>query len=184
MSKLNNLRGFASWIVFALFPNSMVAEAALVGFGVALALFIIDRRRGTPFDAMVLDAATLFFFAALSVAGFAAPHASLGTWSSALSFGWLAIIAWSGIALGRPFTLAMARRRVSSDISELPAFQRSQVALSRLWAIVFTLVAALLIVCDLTHQGALLTLTIRLAGLTVGGHLTSRHIKAARLRIA
>ncbi|HEX4787478.1 MAG TPA: hypothetical protein VH372_03385 [Actinospica sp.] len=182
MSKLKNLRGFSSWIVFALFPNSDVAWAALAGLAVALVLFIQDRRRGIPLDALVLDLATMFFFAALSVAAFAAPHAPLGAWSSALSFGWLAITAWGTIALRQPFTLGLARQRVTREISERPAFRQSQIALTRLWAIVFTAISVLLVACNATHQSTVVTLAVRVAGLAVGANLTSRHIKASRQR--
>jgi hypothetical protein len=139
MSTLKRLRGFLSWIVFALFPNSMVAWAALAGLIISLVLFAQDRRRGIKLDALVLDVATLFFFAVLSVAAFADPHAPLGAWSSTLSFGWLGIIAWGSIAIGQPFTLGLARRRVDRDIWNRPAFKQSQAALTRLWAVVFTL---------------------------------------------
>lgn len=180
MSKLKNLRGFTSWIVFALFPNSEVAWAALAGLGITLVLLAVDRRGGIPLDALVLDVSTLVFFAALAGVAFAAPHAPLGTWSSALSFGWLGVTAWGSIPLGRPFTLGMARRRVSRDLFEQPAFRRAQTSLTRLWAIVFTTVAAVLAVCDAAHMGTVLTVTVRIAGLGVGAHLTSRRIKVAR----
>ena len=89
MSKVKNLRGFMSWIVFALFPNSEVAWAALAGLGITVVLLAVDRRGGIPLDALVLDVSTVVFFAALAVAALTAPHAPLGTWSGALSFGWL-----------------------------------------------------------------------------------------------
>lgn len=184
LSKLKKLRGFMSWIVFALFPNSEVAWAALAGLAIALVQFFQDRRRGTPLDAMVLDVATLFFFGVLSVTGFAAPHLPLGAWSSPLSFGWLAITAWGSIVLRQPFTLAMARQRVGREIWEQPAFVRSQFALTRLWAIIFTLTTALLAVCVPTHQSTVVTLTVRFGMLALGAHLTSRHIKESRRGMA
>lgn len=184
MIKLKRLRGFASWIVFALFPNSMVAWAALTGLVVSLVLFVQDRRRGIKLDALVLDIATLFFFAALGIGAFADPRAPLGTWSSPLSFGWLALIAWGSIAIGQPFTLGMARRRVARDVWEQPAFRRSQTALTRLWAIIFTLITVALAVCVSAHQSTVVTLAIRLGGLAIGAHLTARHISAARRRMA
>ena len=184
MSKLNHLRGYASWIVFMLFPDSEVSRAALAGLAVSLVLFTQDRRRGTRLDAMVLDIATMFFFAVLSITAFAAPHAPLGTWSSMLSFGWLAITAWGSIALRQPFTLGIARQRVPREISEQPAFKKSQTALTRLWATVFTAIALLLIVCNTDHQGSALTLTVRVGGLGVGAYLSSRQFQASRRRMA
>jgi hypothetical protein len=184
VSKLKILRGYMSWIVFALFPNSEVVWAALAGLTIALVLFVLDRRSGIPLDALVLDVSTLFFFAVVGITAFAAPHVPLGTWSGALSFGWLAITAWGSIALQQPFTLGMARQRVTREISEQPAFKQSQTALTRLWAIVFTATTVLLVVCDATHQGTVLSLTARLAGLGTGAYLTSRHIKASRQRMA
>lgn len=148
MSVLHKLRGFLSWIVFALFPNSMVAWAAFAGLAVSLVLFVQDRRRGIKLDALVLDVAALFFFATLSVAALADPRAPLGAWSSALSFGWLALVAWASISIGQPFTLGMARRRVGRDIWTQPAFKRSQTALTRMWAPNFTLITLALAVCD------------------------------------
>ncbi|HEY1698471.1 MAG TPA: hypothetical protein VGG75_01975 [Trebonia sp.] len=53
----------------------MVAWAGLAGLIISLVLSVQDRRRGIKLDALVLDVATLFFFAVLSVAAFAAPHA-------------------------------------------------------------------------------------------------------------
>jgi hypothetical protein len=184
MSVLKKLRGFLSWIVFALFPNSMVAWAALAGLAVSLVLFVQDRRRGIKLDALVLDVATLFFFAVLSVAAFADPRAPLGAWSSPLSFGWLALVAWGSIAIGQPFTLGMARRRVGRDIWGQPAFRRSQTALTRLWAIDFTLITLALAVCVTTHQSTIFTLVIRIGGLAIGAHQTARHIKASQQRVA
>ena len=184
LNKLKKLRGFMGWIVFAVFPNSEVAWAALAGLLVALVLLVQDRRRRIPFDALVLDIATMCFFAALSATAFAAPHASLGNWSSALSFGWLALTAWGGIALRQPFTLGIARQRVSREISEQPAFKQSQIGLTRLWAVVFTVITILLVACNATHQGTALTLAVRVAGLAVGAFLSSRRIKASRQRMA
>jgi hypothetical protein len=184
MSTLKRLRGFLSWIVFILFPNSLVAWGALVALVISLVLFVQDRRRGIKLDALVLDIATLFFFAAMSVAAFADPHAPLGAWGSTLSFGWLGLVAWGSIAIGHPFTLGMARQRVGPDIWDQPAFRQSQTALTRLWAIIFTLITLALAVCVPTHQSTLLTLTVRFGGLAIGAYLTSRHIKAARERRA
>lgn len=180
MSRLKGLRGFARWIVFALFSNSMVAWAALAVFAVSLVLFVRDRRRGVKLDALVLDVATLIFFAALSVAAFADPRAPLGAWSSPLSFGWLALVAWGRIAIGEPFTLGMARRRVGRDVWGQPAFRRSQIALTRLWVVIFTFITLALAVCVSEHQSTLLTLAVRLGGLAVGAHLTARHIRRSR----
>jgi hypothetical protein len=101
-----------------------------------------------------------------------------------LSFGWLAITAWGSIALRQPFTLGIARQRVPREISEKPAFKKSQTSLTRLWAIVFTAIAVLLIACDAAHQGSALTLTVRVAGLGVGAFLSSRQIQASRQRMA
>jgi hypothetical protein len=169
-----------SWIVFSVFPNSMVAWAALAGLVISLVLFVQDRRRGIKLDALILDVATLFFFTALSVAAFADRHAPLGAWSSALSFGWLAIVAWGSIAIGHPFTLGMARRRVAREVSEQPGFKRSQTALTRMWAVVFTIITLALCVCVPEHVSTWVTIIVRFGGLAVGAHLTARHIKAAQ----
>lgn len=179
-SILKHVRGFLSWIVFMVFPNSMVAWAALAGLVVSLVLFVKDRRRGIKLDALVLDVATLFFFAALGIAAFADRHAPLGAWSSALSFGWLGVVAWGSIAVGHPFTLGMAKRREPREIWDQPSFKQSMVALTRLWAIVFTLITLALAVCVPTHQSTVLTVSVRFGGLAIGAYLTSRHIKAAR----
>jgi hypothetical protein len=122
----------------------------------------------------------LIFFAALSVATFADPRAPLGAWSIPLSFGWLALVAWGSIAIGKPFTLGMARRRVGGDVWGQPAFRRSKTALTRLWAVVFTLITLALAVRVSEHQSTLLTLGIRLGGLAIGAHLTARHIRRSR----
>jgi hypothetical protein len=184
MARLKYLRGYLSWIVFALFPNSAVTYAALAGLLVALLLFLQDRRRSVPWSAQVLDVSTMFFFLALSISAAAAPHAPLGTWSSMLSFGWLALTAWGSLAFGHPFTLGMALQSVTPEVAARPEFRRSHFGLTRLWAVAFTLIAAALALCDAAHQGAALTLAVRLIGLGVPAYLTARHVKGARARIA
>jgi len=116
----------------------------------------------------------------VSVTGFVDPHVPLGLWNSAMSFGWLGFIAWISIALGQPFTLGMPRLRVERDVWEQRGFREAQTVLTRMWAIVFTLIAVVLVACVSAHQGTMLTLTVRVVGLIIGAYLTSRHIKASR----
>lgn len=74
---MNYLRGFAPWIAFAFAFVSMLGWqwGALAGLVLGGWLLVQYRREGVAVDALILDASTVLFFAALTAWPSPAPAA-------------------------------------------------------------------------------------------------------------
>ncbi|QIS17188.1 hypothetical protein [Nocardia terpenica] len=137
-------RTFLPWIVLAVVSGFDYRAGATAGLAAALVLLVDDRRVGTAWDAMVLDLSSAAYMAVLTVLSWSAPNLALLHYGTALSFGWLAVTAWLGLAIGRPFTAGIARRSVSEFVAGTPLFRRVNVVITAAWAVCFTLDAATL----------------------------------------
>ncbi|MCX4093789.1 hypothetical protein [Nocardia sp. alder85J] len=139
-------RTFLPWILLAVVSGFDVRAGALSGLAAAVLLLIDDRRKGTPWDAMILDASSTLYMAVLSVLTLVAPHLAVLRYGTSLAIGWLAITAWTGLAIGRPFTMGIARRSVSEFVSSTPTFRRVNIVITTVWALCFTADAVVLAV--------------------------------------
>ncbi|MBF6333256.1 hypothetical protein [Nocardia transvalensis] len=137
-------RTFLPWIVLAVGSGFDIRIGAVGGLMTALVLLADDRRRGTGWDAMILDISSAIYMALLSALCFLATHAPLLQYGTSLAIGWLALTAWLGLAFGRPFTAAIARRNVSEFAATTALFRRINIVLTTAWALCFTLDAATL----------------------------------------
>ncbi|MEC3956175.1 hypothetical protein VMT65_24270 [Nocardia sp. CDC153] len=174
--------GFLPWIVIIPFPSDTMGWGALLGFLVAVAQLGLNRRRGTPVNAMILDFGSAAFLLALSVFGFLAPHSGLLAANDVLSFAWLALIAFASMAVGRPFTMGMARRQVPQNVWDSADFRRTHQAITRIWGISFAGLAVALGMVRIADLGIAVGLPVRLVGLAIPFVLTVRAVKAIRAR--
>ncbi|KZM68563.1 hypothetical protein AWN90_11950 [Nocardia terpenica] len=117
---------------------------ATAGLAAALVLLVDDRRAGTAWDAMLLDISSAAYMAVLTVLSWFVPNLALLHYGTALPLGWLAVAAWLGLAIGRPFTVGIARRSVSEFVAGTARFRRVNVTITAAWAVCFTLDAATL----------------------------------------
>src|SRR5437870_1140227 len=116
------LLGFSPWIAYG-----AVSAAASWRVGVIAAAFVqaalaavLVRRRQLD----VLAVGTLFFFVSMSVLALAAPYSSIHRWLAAISAGALTAISITSLLVGRPFTLAIARRTTPEALWEHAEFIR------------------------------------------------------------
>jgi hypothetical protein len=103
----------------------------------------------------MLDFGTIAYFTGLTLLAFADPGSPLRQYDGALSSAWLALIAWTGLAVRRPFTLGIARRRTSPGFWNAPGFLRINVIITLAWTVSFTYAAIAGYVCDADHAGVL-----------------------------
>lgn len=176
------LRGFIPWIVFAVIPSSAFAWAPAAALAIAVVLFFGQRRAGWAADALILEISTIAFFAGLSVAALAAPHAVPHGYAGVLSFAWLALTAWESLAARHPFTLGIARRSVPRDLWNRPEFLRVNVVITAVWAAAFTLTAAALAFCYLAGASTAVSVTFEAAGFLVPAAFTARYPKIVQAR--
>ncbi|MEU1980358.1 hypothetical protein [Nocardia sp. NPDC019395] len=138
-------RTFLPWIVLALASGIDHRAGALAGLATSAVLLIADRRSGRRFDELILDLSTALFMALFAVFALVRPHSPVLDYGTALAVGWLGVTAWLTLAVGRPFTLGIARRRVDEKIARTTIFQRMNVTITSVWAVCFTLEAVTLV---------------------------------------
>jgi hypothetical protein len=112
-----------------------------LGLAVAAALTLVMAVRGLHKGVIMWVGIVFFTFASVAVLGF--EHVWTMRHMGILAHGALAIGAWITLALGRPFTLEYAREHVAPALWNDPVFLRTNVFMTTVWAVVFTLGAGL-----------------------------------------
>ncbi|MGW7402904.1 hypothetical protein ACWGI9_04020 [Streptomyces sp. NPDC054833] len=174
---MSYLRTFLPWIVFAVLPSGDWQWAALAALLVAVALVAQQVRAGTGFDALIIELGSAVFFAVLAVVAFADPHSGVHDYSAALSSGTLAVIAGVSLAIGRPFTLGIAKRTTPPEVWKLKPFIRTNVVITAVWTAAFVLTAVVLAL--VAHAGDAHSTTatvIQIAGFVVPMVFTIRYV--------
>ncbi|MFE1170955.1 hypothetical protein [Streptomyces sp. NPDC058773] len=179
---MNYLRGFIPWLVFAGVSTAGWQWGALAGLATAVVLLIVDRAAGLSLDLRLLEYGTLVFFTALAVLAFARPDSALKLYGSALSMGWLALIAWVSIAVRRPFTMGMARRVAPPEVWHTRVFRHINVVLTAVWALSFTLCALAQAAASAYGWNAAFSILIQLAGFVLPARFTAAYPERVRAR--
>ena len=118
-----------------------IVPALCAGCAMAVALVVCERLRGAR-ETRVLEVGTAVLFGALALA---AAFMTQVTWSVglvrlAVDCG-LMLLVLAGIAVGRPFTLAIARTKVTPEVAASPAFLRRTRLIAAAWAGAFGVLA-------------------------------------------
>ncbi|WP_275463824.1 hypothetical protein [Streptomyces noursei] len=179
---MNYLRSFIPWLVFAGVSTAGWQWGALAGLVASVALLIADRAAGLDLESRLLEYGTIVFFTGLTAVAFARPDSGVEAYSSALSVGWLALIAWVSLAVRRPFTMAIARRMAPPEVWRTPLFRRINVAITAAWALSFTLSAAVQVVIAAYGFGAALSVLVQIAGFVLPLRFTAAYPDRARAR--
>ncbi|WP_369389969.1 hypothetical protein AB5J72_21725 [Streptomyces sp. CG1] len=174
---MSYLRTFLPWIVFAVIPSGDWQWGALAALVVAVALIAQQRRAGAGFDALVIEAGSAVFFAVLAAIAFADPHSGVHDYSAALSSGTLAVIAGMSLAVGRPFTLGIAKRTTAREYWTMKPFIRTNVIITAVWTGAFAVTAVVLAVLDhARHAHTTPAVLVQIAGFAVPMVFTVRYV--------
>ncbi|GGN65403.1 hypothetical protein GCM10011579_035790 [Streptomyces albiflavescens] len=185
---MSYLRTFLPWIIFAVLPSGSWQWAALAALVVAVAVIAQQVRAGVGFDALIIELGSAVFFAALAVIAFADPHSGLHDYSAALSSGTLAVIAGGSLAIGKPFTMGIAKRTTPREVWGLKPFIRTNVVITAAWTVAFALTALVLAV--VAHAGnahSTPATLIQIAGFALPMIFTVRyvaHVQAKAAKVA
>ncbi|MEV5593496.1 hypothetical protein [Streptomyces sp. NPDC052496] len=136
------LRGFLPWIAYGAVAWASWQWAALLALVLGSVLLFMDRADGWSPSLRVLEYGSLVFFAGITVLAFFRPDSGLRVYDGALSSGWLALVTWGSMAVRRPFTLAIARRKAPPEVWRTRLFLRINYVLTAAWAASFTFAAA------------------------------------------
>ncbi|TBO58597.1 hypothetical protein EYS09_16540 [Streptomyces kasugaensis] len=179
---MNYLRSFIPWLVYAGVSSIGWQWGALAGLVLAVVLLAADRAAGLSLETRVLEYGTIVFFAALTALAFARPDSGLQAYGSALSVGWLALIAWLSIAVRRPFTTAIARRMAPPEVWETPLFRRINTVLTAVWALSFTLTAIAQAIVSAQDLSLIFSVLVQAAGFILPIRFTAAYPERARGR--
>lgn len=143
---MSYIRAFIPWIVYAAVSSVGWGWAALAALLVSLVEIGRYLREGRSPDSLMLEMGAAVFFAVITATAFANPHAWVHEhhYETAAAYAALAIIAWGSVAIRKPFTLGLAKLDVPREFWDNPLFLRANMIISLIWALSFTLVAALL----------------------------------------
>ncbi|MGW0083280.1 hypothetical protein [Streptomyces sp. NPDC003393] len=174
---MSYLRTFLPWIVFAVLPSGSWQWAALAALVVAVAVIAQQVRAGVGLDALIIELGSAVFFAVLAAVAFADPHSGVHDYSAALSSGTLAVIAGISLAVGRPFTLGIAKRTTPREVWGLKPFIRTNVVITAVWTAAFALTAVVLaLVAHAGHGHSVSAVVIQIAGFVVPMVFTVRYV--------
>ncbi|MFE5737483.1 hypothetical protein [Streptomyces celluloflavus] len=179
---MNYLRSFIPWLVYAGVSSAGWQWGALAGLVLAVVLLAADRAAGLSLESRVLEYGTIVFFAALTALAFARPDSGLQAYGSALSVGWLALIAWLSVAVRRPFTMAIARRMAPPEVWETPLFRRINTVLTAVWALSFTLTAIAQAIVSAQDLSLIFSVLVQAAGFILPIRFTAAYPERARAR--
>jgi hypothetical protein len=136
------LLAFSPFLAFLVGERTLgVVPGLCAGALVAIALIVRERLRGAH-EVRVLEIGTAVLFGVLAAC---AVFMTGVTWSVGLvrlvvDCG-LMLLVLGGVALGRPFTLAFARAKVSPERAATPDFLRTNQLIATAWAVAFGVLA-------------------------------------------
>ena len=171
------LWGFLPWIAYGVVSALGWQWAAAIALVVAVVKLVRDRG-----SAQALDIGTVVYFAALTLLAFAAPDSPLQQHDGSLSSAWLALIAWTSLAVRQPFTLGIARQRTAPALWDTPVFRRTNTVITLVWTIAFTASAVAGFIAESSHAGLAVNVVIRVLGF--GAPMWFTHRYAAKVRQA
>jgi len=179
---MNYLRGFIPWIVFAAVSSVDWRWGALAALVSGCFLLVRDLGKGASTDSRILEISTVFFFAVLGAVSFLLPDSGLRHYGGALSLAWLALTAWATLAVGRPFTLGIARLSTPQEFWNTPVFLRVNTLITTARATAFTATAAAVAVCEQADSPVGVRIGCEVVGFLAPATFTRWYPKAVQAR--
>jgi len=180
---MSYLRGFVPWFVFAAVSTVGWQWGALAALVVGARLLMQDRARRIPANSLVLEISSLGYFVVLTAVAFSFPHSPVQHYVGACSFGWLAVTAWTSLAVRRPFTLGIAKRQAPEEFWHTPQFLRINDVITTAWAAGFALTSVAIAVCVAAGTNSMATITCQVIGFLAPAVFTNRYPKAVQARL-
>jgi hypothetical protein len=176
--KMETLVRFAPWIAFGLVGGHSGWTAGVVaGLAATVAVAIYSRRGGAGVD--ILTGGSVVFFAAMLALSPVLSHTTQHYYTQALSHGFMALLMWLSILVGRPFTLPFAKREAPQHVWNTRRFRRTNLVISALWAASFTLGTIILLGIAAHHTTDGTTL-VQVASIVAPMSLGKRYIEYSR----
>jgi hypothetical protein len=177
---MSYLRAFAPWIAFAVIPSGYWNWAALFALAISVAGLVSQVRAGQPAGAQIIEIGSAVYFAAITALAFADPKTALHPYVPCMASGALGLIACTSLAIGKPFTLGIARQSVPREVWDHPYFLRVNVIITSAWAASF--VTSCVILAFLAHSPLAARSAVQVAAFVIPLVFTIRYAAHARQR--
>ncbi|MGH7931532.1 MAG: hypothetical protein ACREQN_00040 [Candidatus Binataceae bacterium] len=172
--------GFIAWFVYETLALCGYWTAATVaGLAVIIAIIVVERRISTV---KILDCTSLAFFVIVGIALATAGAKALGHYHVILAWGVFALVTWVTIIAGFPFTLQYAREQTPPEVWHQPQFIRTNLNLTLVWALIFTVNTALAVMALHGRFVLMLALIIPGASMVLGYAVSRIYPERARRR--
>jgi len=148
--------GIAPWALLSILSGPGRFEASVAAaLGFSLLVMALGRSRGIKIH--MLEVFGAVFFAGLAVVGLFASTGALDfleLWAGEMTNVALAVLAWFGLAVGKPFTMAYAKDNTPEEYWGSALFKKINVVITTAWASAFTFAAVAGFVGDLFFHDA------------------------------
>ncbi len=145
MNLISLFTAFIPWIAFALIAEAPLGNPLMsltLAFIVAIALTIVLSYRQL-LKGYILAVVTLVFFVEFFIPIIGLHQYYLAKYLAALSMLVIAVVCWATILFHFPFTLQYSREGVDPERAKSPLFMRVNYIITAVWALAFTLGAAI-----------------------------------------
>jgi len=171
--------GQIAWLVYIALGVAGHWRWALVGGTIGMAVMVAaEYRHGAV---KIVDCISLGFFAVMLAVSIAIGPWLIAKYNALIVWAAFAIVFWTTIAIGFPFTLQYAHERAPVEVWHRPAFIRTNYRISLLWAIVATINAALGMAMHWSSRplivGVLIPTTLMVFAFAAGSWY-GKHVKA------
>lgn len=133
--------GFVSWLTYGYFAETYQwMIAALAGLAISLLILVMQYRRHSV---KTMDSTSTAYFAFIVLVVFTGATPLLQHYHLPFVWGVFAAVAWFTLLIGSPFTLEYAREQAPREVWTHPLFRRMNFQMTAVWALIFTMGAAL-----------------------------------------
>ncbi|MEV0841849.1 hypothetical protein AB0I55_20115 [Actinocatenispora sera] len=175
---------FSPWVLYAVIPAVWWQWSMLAALAISVAIFVSAVARRRPVAAMIIEIGSMVFFAAGTILALADPDTALHPYLPAISALWVGLIAWFSLLVRNPFTLGIAKLNQPPEVWRQPLFVRTNVIITAVWAICFTVGAVLLAACAAGGAGRGLVIVVQVAHFVVPMVFTFHYVAVIRKRVA
>lgn len=155
-----------AWVIYGILCLAGLWVAGSVGGLIVMAISVSSqyRRRAVR----IMDCTSLGYFAAAAIITASPAITILQEYHVAIVWGVFAVVAWATLAIGFPFTIQYARERAPREAWDTPLFRRMNVTMTVVWALIFTLGAAMGVVTLVAGHAFMLGVVIPTTAMVAG----------------
>jgi cobalamin synthase len=155
-----------AWVIYGVLCLAGFWLAGSVGGLIVMAIAVSGQRRRRAVK--IMDCTSLGYFAAAMIMAASPLITVLREYHVLIVWGVFAVVAWVTLAVGFPFTIQYARERAPREAWDTPLFRRINVTMTIVWALIFTLGAAMGVAALIAGHAFVLGVVIPAIAMGVG----------------